>query len=33
MAAKFTVMLCVHRPPAMLPFAMQTVLNQNHANR
>jgi hypothetical protein len=30
MAAKFTVMLCVHRPPAMLPFAMQTVLAQNY---
>jgi glycosyltransferase involved in cell wall biosynthesis len=29
---RFTVMLCVHRPPVLLPFALETVLAQSHAN-
>jgi succinoglycan biosynthesis protein ExoW len=30
--ARFTVLLCVHRLPELLPFAMQTVLWQSHGN-
>ena len=32
MSSKFTVMLCVHRPPAMLAFAIESVLWQSHAD-
>jgi glycosyltransferase involved in cell wall biosynthesis len=27
---RFTVLLCVHRPPALLPFAIESVLWQSH---
>ena len=30
--ARFTVLLCVHRLPALLAFAIRTVLWQSHAN-
>src|SRR4029077_9367293 len=30
--ARFTVMLCVHREPVLLPFAMETVLWQSHGD-
>jgi glycosyltransferase involved in cell wall biosynthesis len=29
---RFTVLLCVHRAPALLPFAIETVLWQSHGN-
>jgi len=29
---RFTVLLCVHREPALLPFAIETVLWQSHGN-
>jgi ribosomal protein S15P/S13E len=32
MPVKFTVLLCVHRPPGMLPFSIQTVLAQHHTD-
>jgi glycosyltransferase involved in cell wall biosynthesis len=31
-SARFTVLLCVHRPPTLLPFAIETVLWQSHNN-
>ncbi len=30
--ARFTVLLCIHRAPTLLPFAMETVLGQSHGN-
>jgi glycosyltransferase involved in cell wall biosynthesis len=32
MTARFTVLLSVHRPPALLPFAIESVLAQSHRN-
>lgn len=29
---RFTVLLCIHRAPALLPFAIETVLWQSHAD-
>jgi glycosyltransferase involved in cell wall biosynthesis len=29
---RFTVLLCIHRAPTLLPFAMETVLWQSHSN-
>src|SRR4051794_5700176 len=30
--ARFTIVLCVHRQPTLLPFAIDTVLWQSHSN-
>jgi len=32
MSSRFTVLLCIHREPALLPFAIETVLWQSHEN-
>lgn len=32
MSSRFTVLLCIHREPVLLPFAIETVLWQSHEN-